>query len=140
MSVKVFCKLADCVNWDNGLCGADEIRIDREGYCATYEEIPEETVDELDMPAPTEDLNWEDEEEGDLEIEELGEEDWDGGDEEDEDEEEDADDDDRWSGMTWLKHPSEYMRAVSERATGGGFLPNRPLRFIIVQKFPNSPR
>ena len=40
MSVKVFCKLADCVNWDNGLCSAEEIRIDRaEGYCATYEDI-----------------------------------------------------------------------------------------------------
>ena len=24
MSVKVFCKLADCVNWDNGICGAEE--------------------------------------------------------------------------------------------------------------------
>ncbi len=76
MTVKVFCKLADCVNWDNGLCGAEEIRIDREGYCATYEEIPEEAADELDLPAHSEDLNWEEEEDEELEIEELGEDEW----------------------------------------------------------------
>jgi hypothetical protein len=101
MTVKVFCKLADCVNWDNGLCGAEEIRVDREGYCATYEEIPEETTDEIDLPAQVEDLNWEEEEEEDLEIEELGEGEWDDLDDEDEEEEEeeeeDLDDDERWS-------------------------------------------
>jgi hypothetical protein len=99
MSVKVFCKLADCVNWDNGLCGADEIRIDREGYCATYEEIPEESGDEMDLPARTEDLNWEDEEEEDLEIEELGAGEWKGlnEDEEEEEEGEGLDDEDPWS-------------------------------------------
>ena len=86
MTVKIFCKLADCVNWDNGLCGAEEIRIDREGYCATYEEIPEESVDELDLPARTEDIAWEDEE--DEELEELGEEEWEGLEEGDEEEEE----------------------------------------------------
>ena len=103
MSVKVYCKLADCVNWDNGLCGAEEIRIDREGYCATYEEIPEEVTDELDMPASTEDLNWEEEEEEELEIEELGEDEWEDLDEEEEEEEEEEEDtertldDDPWS-------------------------------------------
>jgi hypothetical protein len=99
MSVKVFCKLADCVNWDNGLCSAEEIRIDREGYCATYEEIPEEAVDEMDLPAHVEDLNWEEEEEEDLEIDELGEGDWNGLDEDEEEEEAegDLDDEDRWS-------------------------------------------
>lgn len=100
MSVKVFCKLADCVNWDNGLCGAEEIRIDREGYCATYEEIPEESDDELDLPAHVDDLTWEDDDDEDLEIEELGQEDWGDLDDEDEEEEEEEDegsDDDRWS-------------------------------------------
>jgi hypothetical protein len=98
MSVKVFCKLADCVNWDNGICGAEEIRIDREGYCATYEEIPEETVDELDMPAHGEDLNWEEEDEEELEIEELGEESWgEPGEDEEEEEEEQEPEDDRWT-------------------------------------------
>ena len=98
MSVKVFCKLADCVNWDNGLCSAEEIRIDREGYCATYEEIPEESDDELDLPVRADDLTWEDEEDDDLEIEELGHEDWDDLEDEDEDEDEDDDlDDDRWN-------------------------------------------
>jgi hypothetical protein len=101
MSVKVFCKLADCVNWDNGLCSAEEIRIDREGYCAAYEEIPEEVVDEMDVPVHVEDLSWEDEEDEELEIEELGEEEWEGLEEEEEDEdeeeEEDLDDDDPWS-------------------------------------------
>jgi hypothetical protein len=100
MSVKVFCKLADCVNWDNGLCGAEEIRIDREGYCATYEEIPEEVTDEIDLPASSDDINWEEDEDEDLEIEELGENEWEELDEEEEDEEEDAErsiDDDPWS-------------------------------------------
>lgn len=96
MSVKVFCKLADCVNWDNGVCGAEEIRIDREGYCATYEEIPEEAADELDLPAH-EDLTWEDEEDEDLEIEELGEEDWEDFEEEEDEDEEESLDDDRWN-------------------------------------------
>ncbi len=96
MSVKVFCKLADCVNWDNGVCGAEEIRIDREGYCATYEEIPEEVADELDLPAH-EDLSWEDEEDEDLEIDELGEEDWEDFEEDEEEDEEESLDDDRWS-------------------------------------------
>ena len=100
MSVKVFCKLADCVNWDNGLCGAEEIRIDREGYCATYEEIPEETDDELDLPAQTDDLTWEDDEDEDLEIEELGQEDWNDleDEEEDEEDEEDEEADEEYGG------------------------------------------
>jgi hypothetical protein len=99
MSVKVLCKLADCVNWDNGLCSAEEIRIDREGYCATYEEIPEETGDEIDLPVRAEDLTWEDEEDEDLEIEELGEGKWQDldEDEDDEAEESDGDDEDRWT-------------------------------------------
>ena len=68
-----------------------------QGYCATYEEIPEEAVDELELPAHVDDVNWEEEEDEDLEIEELGEESWESLDEdEDEDEEEDADED-RWS-------------------------------------------
>jgi hypothetical protein len=97
MSVKVFCKLADCVNWDSGLCGSEEIRIDREGYCATYEEIPEEVVDDLDTPARVEDLNWEDEDEEDLEIDELGEGNWHAmEDEEDEDEEDEEPSEDPW--------------------------------------------
>ena len=91
MTVKVFCKLADCVNWDNGLCGAEEIRIDREGYCATYEEIPEEAVDELEAPGHTEDVNWEDEEDEELEVDELGEDEWEDLDEEEENEDEDED-------------------------------------------------
>jgi len=99
MSVKVFCKLADCVNWDNGLCGADEIRIDREGYCATYEEIPEEVADEMDLPDTAEDLNWEEEEDEELEIDELGDDEWEEMDEEEEEEEEEDEDlhEDRWS-------------------------------------------
>ena len=98
MTVKVFCKLADCVNWDNGLCGAEEIRIDREGYCATYEEIPEEAVDEIDLPAHPEDVNWEEEEEEELEIDELGEGEWeDLEDEEDEEAEEEPEEEDPWS-------------------------------------------
>jgi hypothetical protein len=101
MSVKVYCKLADCVNWDSGLCGAEEIRIDREGYCATYEEIPEEVTDEMDLPASSEDLNWEEEEEDEeLEIEDLGDDEWEELDEEEEEEEEDPEraiEDDPWS-------------------------------------------
>ncbi len=99
MSVKIYCKLADCVNWDNGLCGAEEIRIDREGYCATYEEIPEETPDELDLPASPDDLNWEEEEDDDLEIEDVGDDDWEELDEEEEEEEdtERVGEDDPWS-------------------------------------------
>ncbi len=95
MAIKVFCKLADCVNWDSGLCGAEEIRIDREGYCATYEEIPEEAADELDLPARVEDVNWEEEEE-ELEVDELGEKEWDDLDEDEDEEEEEPDEDDRW--------------------------------------------
>jgi len=93
MTVKVFCKLADCVNWDNGLCGAEEIRIDREGYCATYEEIPEEAPDELDLPSHTEDVNWEEDEDEELELDELGEDEWEDleAEEEEEAEEEDLD-------------------------------------------------
>lgn len=97
MSVKVFCKLADCVNWDNGVCGAEEIRIDREGYCATYEEIPEEVTDELDLPAHVEDLNWEEEDDDELEIDELGEDGWNEFEEEDDEDDEEDVDDERWS-------------------------------------------
>ena len=62
--------------YDIGLCGTEEIRIDREGYCATYEEIPEETADELDVPSRTEDVNWEEDEDEELELDELGEDKW----------------------------------------------------------------
>ena len=96
MSVKVFCKLADCVNWDNGFCGSEEIRIDREGYCATYEEIPEEATDDLDTPSRVEDLSWEDEDEDDPEVEELGEGDWHAVEDQDEEEEEEEPSEDPW--------------------------------------------
>ena len=97
MTIKVLCKLADCVNWDSGLCGADEIRIDREGYCVTYEEIPEETED-LDLEGRSDDMNWEDEDEEDLGVDELGEEEWDSKEEEDDEEDDDSEDeDDPWS-------------------------------------------
>ena len=95
MTVKVFCKLADCVNWDSGLCGAEEIRIDREAYCATYEEIPEEAADELDLPAHVEDVNWEEEEE-EPDVDELGEKVWSDLDDDEEEDEEEAVEDDRW--------------------------------------------
>jgi hypothetical protein len=98
MTIKVFCKLADCVNWDRGFCGADEIRIDREGYCATYEEIPEEVVDELDLAADADDVDWEEDEE-ELEIKELNASEWtlDKDEDEEEDEEEESADDSPWS-------------------------------------------
>ena len=97
MTVKIFCKLADCVNWDSGLCGAEEIRIDREGYCATYEEIPEEVTDDIELNSHGEDLSWEDDDEDEIEIDELGEGEWDDLEEEDEEEEEDGSDEDPWS-------------------------------------------
>jgi hypothetical protein len=97
MSVKVFCKMADCVNWDNGLCGADEIRVDREGYCATYEEIPEDGADELDLPARGEDVNWEEEEEENLEVGELGTKEWSDLDEDEEEEDETGPEEDDWT-------------------------------------------
>jgi len=69
-----------------------------EGYCATYEEIPEEVIDELDLPPHVEDLTWEDEEDEELEIDELGEGEWkDLDEEEEEEEEEEIDDEDPWS-------------------------------------------
>ena len=100
MTVKIFCRLADCINWDSGLCGADEIRIDREGYCASYEEIPEEVGDKLELAVSTDDLDWEDEDDEDLDIKELGQGEWtlDADEDEDEDEEEeDMAENDPWS-------------------------------------------
>ncbi len=34
---KIICPLSDCGNWDEGMCGAETIRLSEEGYCLTYE-------------------------------------------------------------------------------------------------------
>ncbi len=79
---RIICREPDCVFWEDGICGADEIEYDPEaGGCLTFEEAEELSLDE--------DLDWDEEEEEEEEDDYLDDEDeW-----EDEDDWEDEEDD-----------------------------------------------
>ncbi|QLQ06293.1 MAG: hypothetical protein HZY76_09750 [Anaerolineae bacterium] len=78
---KIICPLSDCGNWDEGMCGAETIRLSEEGYCLTYEE-----VGQIEAEAVEED--WDDE---DIDLDLDEDDDWLDEDELDEDEDEDED-------------------------------------------------
>jgi hypothetical protein len=51
---RIICREPDCVFWEDGICGADEIEYDPEaGGCLTFEDADDLPLDE--------DLNWDDE-------------------------------------------------------------------------------
>jgi hypothetical protein len=76
------------------LCVADEIRVDHEAYCLTYEEVDEGK--ESALAEPDDDLDWADDDE-EPDVPELGGPGWDVlDDEEDEEEEEEHSEEDAW--------------------------------------------
>jgi hypothetical protein len=82
---RIICREPDCVFWEDGICGADEIEYDPEaGGCLTFEEAEELPLDEdLDWGEEAEedddylddDDDWEEEDEWDDDEDDLFEQD-----------------------------------------------------------------
>jgi len=71
---QIICRAMNCVFWENGICGSEEIEYEPETGCLTFQDMGDLELEDED----DEDYDWDDE---DLLEEEEEEDDW----EEDED-------------------------------------------------------
>jgi hypothetical protein len=71
---QIICRAMNCVFWENGICGSEEIEYEPETGCLTFQDMGDLELEDED----DEDYDWDDE---DLFEEEEEEDDW----EEDED-------------------------------------------------------
>jgi hypothetical protein len=60
MATIIHCPLEACVFWDEGQCSSEEIWLDVEGNCTTFEELEDSDEDEEDY-----DEEWDEEEDED---------------------------------------------------------------------------
>ncbi|MFB0547224.1 MAG: hypothetical protein ACETWB_09965 [Anaerolineae bacterium] len=60
---RVRCRQSVCIFWDNRICTADEIELDPEHGCLTFEELEDliDDEDEWDDDDELDDEKWEDE-------------------------------------------------------------------------------
>lgn len=60
---RVRCRQSVCIFWDNRICTADEIELDPEHSCLTFEELEDliDDEDEWDDDDELDDEKWEDE-------------------------------------------------------------------------------
>lgn len=77
---QIICRAMNCVFWENGICGSEEIEYEPETGCLTFQDMGDLELEDED----DEDYDWDDE---DLFEEEEEEDDW------EEDEEDWVDDD-----------------------------------------------
>ena len=60
---RVKCRRSECIFWDNRICTADEIELDPEHGCLTFEELEDLIIDdedEWDEDDELDDEKWED--------------------------------------------------------------------------------
>ena len=77
----IVCRVPNCLFWEDGVCGSEEIEYELDAGCLTFQDIGDLELEEED----DEGFDWTDEDEEDL-YEDEEEDDWD-------DEDEDWDDD-----------------------------------------------
>lgn len=68
----IICRASNCLFWEEGVCGSDEIEYEPDAGCLTFQDINDLDLDE----EVEEEFDWEEEEEEDLYGEEEEEEDW----------------------------------------------------------------
>ncbi len=73
----IICRASNCLYWEEGVCGSDEIEYEPDVGCLTFQDLSDLDLDE----EVEEEFDWEDEEDEDLYGDEEEDEDW----EEDED-------------------------------------------------------
>lgn len=71
----IICRAINCLFWEEGVCGAEEIEYEPDAGCLTFQDIGDLELEEED----DEDLDWEDEDEDlyDDEDKDWDEDDWD---------------------------------------------------------------
>jgi hypothetical protein len=78
---EIICRASDCIFWDEGICSSEKITYDPESGCLTYEGIEdillEEEEWEDDDILDDEALDWGDEEDDLLDLDEDEIDDWD---------------------------------------------------------------
>jgi DNA-directed RNA polymerase subunit delta len=78
----IICRAPNCLFWDEGVCGSEEIEYEPDTGCLTFQDIGDLELEQED----DEEFDWDEEDEGDLYDDEGDDDDWD-------DEEDDWDDD-----------------------------------------------
>lgn len=78
---KIICRASDCIFWDEGTCSSEEITYDPESGCLTYEGIEDILLEEEEWEGDDilddETLDWGDEEDDLLDLDEDEIDDWD---------------------------------------------------------------
>ncbi len=68
----IICRASNCLFWEEGVCGSDEIEYEPDAGCLTFQDI-----NDLDLEEEVEEeFEWEEEEEEDLYGDEEEEEEW----------------------------------------------------------------
>lgn len=68
----IICKASNCLFWEEGVCGSDEIEYEPDVGCLTFQELVDLDLDE----EVEEEFDWEDEEDEDLYGDEEEDESW----------------------------------------------------------------
>jgi hypothetical protein len=63
---QIICRAMNCLFWENGVCGSEEIEYEPDAGCLTFQDMGDLDLEEED----DEDFDWEDEEEEEEEEEE----------------------------------------------------------------------
>jgi hypothetical protein len=64
---QIICRAMNCLFWENGVCGSEEIEYEPDAGCLTFQDMGDLDLEEED----DEDFDWEDEEEEEEEEEDL---------------------------------------------------------------------
>lgn len=68
---QIICRAMNCLFWENGVCGSEEIEYEPDAGCLTFQDMGDLDLEEED----DEDFDWEDEEEEEEDLFEAEEED-----------------------------------------------------------------
>jgi len=58
---RIICRASECIYWEDGICGSEEIEYDPDAGCLTFED-----VSDLPPEAEEESFDWREESDGDL--------------------------------------------------------------------------
>ncbi len=68
----IICRASNCLFWEEGVCGSDEIEYEPDAGCLTFQDLSDLDLDE----EVEEEFDWEDEEDQDLYGDEEEDDDW----------------------------------------------------------------
>jgi hypothetical protein len=56
---RIICRASNCVYWEHGECGSDEIEYEPDDGCLTFEDMGDLALESVDDDEEDEDLEWE---------------------------------------------------------------------------------